>query len=151
MDNLDRTNVGQAAIAKWTLNRQLKALGILQESDNVENYEDLNRDFRESKGSIREICVFSADSLLIVHGCAVWSDHANQISLAYAGSGALKTEFTRTGKMSVMGQLEDGQKSIARYLKNNFFDGARQASDDHGRILNAPTDWRLCMLHTGCV
>ena len=42
MDNLDRTNVGQAAIAKWTLNRQLKALGILQESDNVENYEDVD-------------------------------------------------------------------------------------------------------------
>lgn len=60
----------------------------------------------------------------------VWSDHANQISLAYAGSGALKTEFTRTGKMSVMVQIEDGQKSVARYLKNNFFDGARQASHD---------------------
>ncbi|KAK7694319.1 hypothetical protein QCA50_001501 [Cerrena zonata] len=107
MDNLDRTNVAQAAIAKWTLNRQLKALGILQENDNVENYEDLNRDFRE-----------------------MWSDHANLISLAYAGSGALKTEFTRTGKMSVMGQLEDGQKSVTRYLKNNFFDGARQDAYD---------------------
>lgn len=49
MDNLDRTNVAQAAIAKWTLNRQLKALGILQESDSVDNYEELNRDFRESQ------------------------------------------------------------------------------------------------------
>jgi hypothetical protein len=29
MDNLDRTNVAQAAIARWTLDLQLKAAGIL--------------------------------------------------------------------------------------------------------------------------
>lgn len=48
MDNLDRTNVAQAAIAKWTLNRQLKALGILHETDALDNYEELAKDFRES-------------------------------------------------------------------------------------------------------
>ena len=56
----------------------------------------------------------------------VWADHANEISVAYSGTGALKTDFTRTGKRTKAGLLEDGYKSIMRYLKNNFFDGARQ-------------------------
>ena len=56
----------------------------------------------------------------------VWSDHANFISMAYAGTGALKTDFTRTGKRTRKGLLEDGWNSVMRYLKNNFFDGARQ-------------------------
>ena len=48
MDNLDRTNVAQAAIAKWILNRQLKDLRVIQENDTTDNYEELTRDFRES-------------------------------------------------------------------------------------------------------
>lgn len=56
----------------------------------------------------------------------MWTDHANEISVAYSGTGALKTDFTRTGKRTKMGLLEDGYKSVMRYLKNNFFDGARQ-------------------------
>ena len=48
MDNLDRTNVAQAAIAKWTLNRQLKDLRVIQENDSIDNYDELTRDFRES-------------------------------------------------------------------------------------------------------
>ncbi|KAH9947940.1 SacI homology domain-containing protein [Amylocystis lapponica] len=107
MDNLDRTNVAQAAIAKWTLNRQLRALGILHEMDRIDNHEELLKDFRE-----------------------MWADHANMISIAYSGTGALKTDFTRTGKRTRMGLLEDGSNSIMRYLKNNFFDGARQDAYD---------------------
>lgn len=49
MDNLDRTNVAQAAFAKWTLDRQLKTLGILNEHESIESYEQLIKDFRESK------------------------------------------------------------------------------------------------------
>lgn len=48
MDNLDRTNVAQSALAKWTLNRQLKALGVLHEGDSIDNYEEFMKDFRES-------------------------------------------------------------------------------------------------------
>ncbi|KAI0735477.1 SacI homology domain-containing protein [Earliella scabrosa] len=107
MDNLDRTNVAQAAIAKWTLERQLKALQVIQENDTIDNYEELVRDFRE-----------------------MWSDHANFISIAYSGTGALKTDFTRTGKRTRKGLLEDGWNSVMRYLKNNFFDGARQDAFD---------------------
>lgn len=48
MDNLDRTNVAQAAFAKWTLGKQLRELGILNENEAVDNYEELIKDFRES-------------------------------------------------------------------------------------------------------
>lgn len=63
---------------------------------------------------------------VLTHLRSVWTDHANEISLAYSGTGALKTDFTRTGKRTKMGLLDDGYKSVMRYLKNNFFDGARQ-------------------------
>ncbi|KAF7978915.1 hypothetical protein HWV62_44443 [Athelia sp. TMB] len=107
MDNLDRTNVVQAALAKWTINRQLKSLGIFSKNESIDDHEDTSKDFRE-----------------------VWADHADLISKAYAGSGALKTDFTRTNKRTRKGLLEDGYKSILRYLKNNYFDGARQDAFD---------------------
>jgi len=49
MDNLDRTNVVQATIAKWTLNQQLRELGILSGDTGVDDYELFSKDFRESK------------------------------------------------------------------------------------------------------
>jgi hypothetical protein len=49
MDNLDRTNVVQATIAKWTLNQQLKELGILSGTAGVDDYESFSKDFRESE------------------------------------------------------------------------------------------------------
>lgn len=56
----------------------------------------------------------------------MWANHADNIAKAYGGSGALKSDFTRTNKRTRKGALEDGYKSVTRYLKNNFFDGARQ-------------------------
>lgn len=61
---------------------------------------------------------------------AVWSEHADAISKAYSGTGALKTDYTRTGKRTKMGALDDFSKSAMRYLKNNFFDGTRQDAFD---------------------
>lgn len=46
MDNLDRTNVAQSAIAKYMLNRQLRDIGIIQEHENVDEYEDFMHHFR---------------------------------------------------------------------------------------------------------
>ena len=31
-----------------------------------------------------------------------WADHANLISVQYAGTGALKTDYTRTGKVTFL-------------------------------------------------
>ncbi|KAF8807270.1 inositol/phosphatidylinositol phosphatase [Phlegmacium glaucopus] len=107
MDNLDRTNVVQASLAKRTLNEQLRELGILSADESIDDYETLSKEFRE-----------------------MWADHADAIAKAYGGSGALKSDFTRTNKRTRKGVMEDGYKSITRYMKNNFFDGARQDGFD---------------------
>jgi len=59
-----------------------------------------------------------------------WADHGDDISRQYAGTGALKSGFTRTGKRGAGGLLDDGAKSAVRYLRNNFADGRRQDALD---------------------
>ena len=83
-------------------------------------------------GTSERVSIFSKGDISLVDTCShpVWADHANEISIAYSGTGALKTDFTRTGKRTKVGALEDGYKSVMRYLKNNFFDGARQDAFD---------------------
>lgn len=48
----------------------------------------------------------------------------------YAGTGALKSGFTRTGKRTLAGLLDDGVKSMTRYYLNNFKDGHKQDALD---------------------
>ena len=59
-----------------------------------------------------------------------WADNADACSIQYAGTPALKTDFTRTGKRRLYGKLQDGVNSLIRYYKNNFEDGFRQDSFD---------------------
>ncbi|SPC65200.1 probable SAC1 - recessive suppressor of secretory defect [Ustilago sp. UG-2017b] len=107
IDCLDRTNVVQGTLARWILNEQLRAIGILSSGEKVETQNEFMHVYRN-----------------------VWADHADVISKAYSGTGALKTDFTRTGKRSKGGALQDGVNSITRYIKNNYFDGARQDAYD---------------------
>ncbi|EPQ32453.1 uncharacterized protein PFL1_00649 [Pseudozyma flocculosa PF-1] len=107
MDCLDRTNVVQGTLARWVLNDQLRAVGVLSKDEKVETHETFMHMYRN-----------------------VWADHADVVSKAYSGTGALKTDFTRTGKRSKEGALQDGLNSITRYIKNNFYDGARQDAYD---------------------
>jgi len=79
----------------------------LSSEEQIDDYEGFSKEFRE-----------------------LWANHADNIAKAYGGSGALKSDFTRTNKRTRKGALEDGFKSIMRYLKNNFFDGARQDGFD---------------------
>jgi hypothetical protein len=53
----------------------------------------------------------------------VWSNNADEISIIYTGTPALKTDFTRTGKRTYKGALNDAHNSITRYYINNFCDG----------------------------
>ncbi|KAG8895156.1 hypothetical protein FRC00_007886, partial [Tulasnella sp. 408] len=103
MDCLDRTNVTQAAVAKWSLTQQLRAAGILNEKDRVDDHPEFMHTFRN-----------------------MWADHADYVSRAYSGTPALKTDFTRTGKRSHEGLIKDFWSSVTRYAKNNFLDGERQ-------------------------
>lgn len=52
------------------------------------------------------------------------------MSRAYSGTGALKTDFTRTGVRTKAGALADLSNSITRYFRNNFADGPRQDAYD---------------------
>lgn len=52
-----------------------------------------------------------------------WTDNADILSLCYTGTPALKTDFTRTGKRSTAGAINDGKHSMIRYYINNFTDG----------------------------
>jgi len=60
----------------------------------------------------------------------MWANNADVMSILYAGTPALKTDFTRTGKRSFYGALKDGKNSVHRYIVNNFYDGYNQDSLD---------------------
>lgn len=46
----------------------------------------------------------------------------NATSILYAGTPALKGDFTRTGQRTKLGLLQDGTNSAIRYVVNNFQD-----------------------------
>ncbi|KAL2017890.1 hypothetical protein VTK56DRAFT_1546 [Thermocarpiscus australiensis] len=60
----------------------------------------------------------------------LWADNGDSLSKIYAGTGALKSSFTRTGKMSIAGAIADVRKSATRLYYNNFADKARQTTID---------------------
>ena len=60
----------------------------------------------------------------------IWTDNADAISLQYAGTPALKTDYTRTGKRTFQGLLDDGKNAIIRYYVNTCTDGTRQDAYD---------------------
>jgi len=98
----------QGLIAKRSLKDQFLQHGIFTNpNDKVENYPDFEHTLKN-----------------------VWADHADVVSLQYSGTGALKTDFTRTGKRTVQGALNDGLNAVMRYYYNNFTDGFRQDSFD---------------------
>lgn len=128
MDCLDRTNVVQSTFARYVITNQLIDCGIFNDSDRVDMFPDFESVFRNGR-------FLSLSKLMIV-----WADNANVVSKSYSGTGALKTDFTRTGKRSTTGLLLDGQNSVERYFLNNFFDFNRQvclrenSADDVGCI-----------------
>jgi hypothetical protein len=108
MDCLDRTNVVQSMLARWTLTRQLTDLGVLSKGESF-TMVDPAFEFLFRK---------------------IWADNADVVSKSYSGTGALKTDFTRTGNRTRKGALQDLSNSITRYGKNNFLDGPRQDAFD---------------------
>ncbi|KAK3698605.1 hypothetical protein QZH41_014585 [Actinostola sp. cb2023] len=107
IDSLDRTNVVQSMLATKSLELQLEECGVITTGERIADHKEFEFVFKN-----------------------VWADNADACSVQYAGTGALKTDFTRTGKRSVLGALKDGLNSAIRYYKNNFSDGYRQDSID---------------------
>ncbi|KAI0647334.1 SacI homology domain-containing protein [Trametes meyenii] len=104
IDGLDRTNVVESAFARHVLNRQLGAVALL------------NQEERRTEMDV----VFND----------VWANNGDAISRAYAGTSALKGDFTRTGKRDLAGLLNDGVNSLARMYSSTFADWFSQAVID---------------------
>lgn len=107
MDCLDRTNVVQSMLGRWAVTQQLVEAGILQPGEAANDdpvFEDLFRN--------------------------IWADNADVVSKSYSGTGALKTDFTRTGQRTRAGMVQDLSNSITRYVRNNLLDGPRQDGFD---------------------
>lgn len=108
LDCLDRTNLVQTIISSMALGAFLSQQGARLHSD------------------------------LQMRHSTLWADNGDALSKIYAGTGALKSSFTRTGKMSLAGALADARKSATRLYVNNFTDKARQKTIDLllGRLAN---------------
>ena len=113
MDCLDRTNVVQGIIARRMLVSQLSRSVPI-------SYKTL---YRKNPLTLPWSEGEKAHRLL-------WADNADAISRLYAGTPALKGDFTRTGKRTRKGALDDGMNSLQRYYLNNFLDADRQEGID---------------------
>ena len=65
-----------------------------------------------------------------VRHSTLWADNGDLLSKIYAGTGALKSSYTRHGKMSLAGAVADMRKSVQRIYHNNFLDPSRQITID---------------------
>ncbi|KAF7305034.1 hypothetical protein MKEN_01218400 [Mycena kentingensis (nom. inval.)] len=105
IDCLDRTNVVQSAFARYVLNNQLGSVALLNPA--LEGRTETDNVFND-----------------------VWANNGDAISRAYAGTSALKGDFTRTGKRDLSGMLNDGVNSLARMYTSTFSDWFCQAVID---------------------
>ncbi|KIK93453.1 hypothetical protein PAXRUDRAFT_145071 [Paxillus rubicundulus Ve08.2h10] len=69
-------------------------------------------------------------SALWTHHRELWAENGDALSRIYAGTGALNTSFTRTGKRTLAGVLSDASKSVSRAYINNFQDKSKQIAID---------------------
>jgi hypothetical protein len=108
MDCLDRTNVVQSLLARHMLDRMFVDLGILSRGSHFSD-EDTKFYFLFRN---------------------MWADNADVVSKSYSGTGAMKTDLTRTGARTKAGALADLNVAVTRYCRNNFLDGPRQDAFD---------------------
>ncbi|KAI8971754.1 SacI homology domain-containing protein [Mycotypha africana] len=109
MDCLDRTNVVQSAFGRTVLNLQLMRFGISEYPEQgIRYYNDFERAFNNA-----------------------WANNGDMISKMYAGTSALKSDFTRTGKRNITGMMNDASNSLARMYYNTVKDFWRQATVDY--------------------
>ncbi|OCL04913.1 hypothetical protein AOQ84DRAFT_107100 [Glonium stellatum] len=111
MDCLDRTNVVQSACARTALENQLAAHSI---------FIDLQTD--------PSTAWFNT----------LWADNGDAISKQYAGTAALKGDFTRTRHRNISGALTDFGLTLSRYYNNIVNDYFAQALIDY--LLGRATD-----------
>ncbi|CAG5014048.1 unnamed protein product [Parnassius apollo] len=105
IDCLDRTNVVQTAIAKYVLELQLCRLGLGTPGCGL-------------------------PPMLRNAFLTMWADNGDVVSRQYAGTKALKGDYTRTGERKFTGLMKDGVASANRYYLSTFKDALRQVAID---------------------
>jgi Phosphatidylinositol 5-phosphate phosphatase len=60
----------------------------------------------------------------------IWADHADYMSMHYAGTGSIISSVTRTGKKDFFGFIDHASKSISRFYIGNFEDQVKQECID---------------------
>jgi len=105
LDCLDRTNLVMSELARRVLAWQMEAFGVGGAWNSSSSI--VERLFKEA-----------------------WANNGDAVSQQYAGTSALKGDFTRTGRRRMRGKLNDGVNSMTRYVINTFCDGLRQAAID---------------------
>ncbi|XP_067619356.1 phosphatidylinositide phosphatase SAC2 isoform X3 [Eurosta solidaginis] len=114
MDCLDRTNVVETAIGKAVLESQLVKLGLSPPYTPIP--EQLKSPFM-----------------------ILWANNGDIISRQYAGTNALKGDYTRTGERKISGMMKDGMNSANRFFIQHFADSFRQCIIDlmQGKLVEA--------------
>ncbi|XP_046476213.1 phosphatidylinositide phosphatase SAC2 isoform X1 [Neodiprion pinetum] len=105
IDCLDRTNVVQTALGKAVMEMQFTKLGLIPPEGTL-------------PANIRQTFQL------------LWANNGDIISKQYAGTNALKGDYTRTGERKFTGLMKDGMNSANRYFQQHFKDDLRQAAID---------------------
>ncbi|XP_076301293.1 phosphatidylinositide phosphatase spermathreecae isoform X2 [Lasioglossum baleicum] len=105
IDCLDRTNVVQTALGKAVMEMQFSKLGLIPPDGQLPT--NIKQTFQ-----------------------SLWANNGDIISKQYAGTNALKGDYTRTGERKFTGLMKDGMNSANRYYLNRFRDVYRQATID---------------------
>lgn len=109
LDCLDRTNLIQQVICQSILEHTLQ------------NQRGGNREGNHER--------YAVEDLVNKHN-TLWADHGDAISQIYTGTNALKSSFSRSGKMNFAGALSDVTKSVSRMYQNTFLDSKKQSTMD---------------------
>lgn len=106
LDCLDRTNLVQQTISYCAFKVFLQDFQLIKQDQYIDD-----------------------DNFIIQHN-TLWADNGDQVSQIYTGTNALKSSFSRKGKMSLAGALSDATKSVSRMYINNFMDKGKQQNID---------------------
>lgn len=106
LDCLDRTNLIQQVISQFVLKNILSS--------------------ESSKISISNLQI---ESIINKHNF-LWADNGDAVSQIYTGTNALKSSFSRSGKMNFVSALSDATISVSRIYQNIFIDGKKQSTLD---------------------
>ena len=73
---------------------------------------------------------WATSEILLTSHRTLWAENGDALSRIYAGTGALNTSFTRSGKRTLAGALSDATKSVSRMYISNFVDKGKQTAID---------------------